>query len=372
VPKQLSSLYKFFVMIYVWIALGVLALLLLPVLLLRMISPGKTPPIVDAKGKAVPGSIAVIEKLIIGGVPQAMIIRGHSSSNPVLLYLHGGPGTPEYAFVRREFAALEKHFTICYWEQRGAGKSAGTAGEPATITLPQLVSDAAEVTLYLQQRFQCGKVYLLGHSWGTVLGTHTAKAFPDLFAAYIGIGQVCNQFEGERLSLEFVRDQARQLSHTSVPGKVATLELPARNAPAQEWTGYLLKQRRWVGEFGGAMFRTNLNKTAPKQLITCPEYTLREKLNYLSGAKKSMLQLWPYIITHDLSQEIPRLEIPVYIVQGLHDYQTPLAEARRFYESLTAPHKAWFELEEAAHFPHTECYAAFEQYMLTEVLSRKS
>lgn len=356
-------------MIIVWIIAAVVALLLLPVVLLRIISPGKTPPVTDAKGKKVPDSIAVIEKLQIGGVSQCIIIRGHNVKNPVLLYVHGGPGTPEYAFVRREFAALEKHFTICYWEQRGSGKSAGGA---ESITLGQLVSDAAEVTMYLQQRFKCGKVYLLGHSWGTVLGAHAAREFPELFACYIGIGQVCNQFEGERLSLEFVQDQARQLKHTSVPGKVAKLMLPAREAAAEEWIGYLLRQRRWVGEFGGALFRTNLNKTAPKQLITCPEYTLREKLNYMAQARKSMIRLWPYVIMHDLAQEIPRLEIPVYIIQGLHDYQTPLKEARRFYENLTAPQKAWLEVEEAAHFPHTECYAAFEKYMLTEVLARKN
>jgi pimeloyl-ACP methyl ester carboxylesterase len=356
-------------MILVWIIAGIVALLLLPVILLRIISPGKTSPITDANGKNVPGSIAVIEKLQIGGAMQYIILRGHNVNNPVLLYLHGGPGTPEFAFVRRELAALEKHFTICYWEQRGSGKS---AGETASITLEQLVSDAAEVTKYLQQRFNCGKVHLLGHSWGTVLGVHTAKAHPQLFASYIGIGQVGNQFEGERLSLEFVRNQARQFSHTSVPGKVATLALPAREAQASVWINYLLKQRRWVGEFGGALFRSNLNKTAPKQLFVCPEYTLREKLTYMTKARRSMLQLWPCVISHDLAQDIPALEIPVYIVQGLHDYQTPLKEARRFYENLSAPHKAWFELEEAAHFPHTECYAAFEQYMLTEVLSHKS
>ncbi|MCA6364539.1 MAG: alpha/beta hydrolase [Bacteroidetes bacterium] len=356
-------------MTIVWIITVIVALLLLPVVLLRIISPGKTPPITDARGKKVPGSIAEIETLQIGGVTQCAIIRGQNVNNPVLLYVHGGPGTPEFAFVRREFAALEKHFTICYWEQRGAGKS---AGEAAGITLEQLVSDAAEVTLYLQQRFHCGKVHLLGHSWGTVLGVHAAKAFPDLFACYIGIGQVCNQFEGERLSLEFVRDQARQLKHTSVPGKVEKLQLPARDAAAETWINYLLKQRRWVGEFGGALFRSNLNKTAPKQLITCPEYTLREKLAYMAKARKSMLQLWPCVISNDLAQVIPTLEIPVYIIQGLHDYQTPLKEARRFYDNLSAPHKAWFELEEAAHFPHTECYAAFEQYLLTEVLSPKN
>jgi pimeloyl-ACP methyl ester carboxylesterase len=351
-----------------FIVVLILLLLALPLVLLRIISPGKTPPIRDTKGKLVTGSIAVIERVSIGGTEQAMIIRGHNVKNPVLLYLHGGPGTPEFAFIRKEFTELEKHFTICYWEQRGAGKSAKWKLPTANVTLEQLVNDAGEVAVYLEQRFKTGRIYLLGHSWGTVLGAHTANAFPELFAAYIGIGQVGDQYEGEKLSLEFVRDQAKQLKHTSVPAKVRTLQLPERNAPAHVWIPYLLAQRRWVAEFGGALFRTNMNKTAPRQLITCTEYTVREKLNFVTAAKHSMHALWESVITENLADLVPELRIPVYIIQGIHDYQTPTAEARRFYDQLQAPHKAWYELEEAAHFPHTECYRQTETILLNDVL----
>ena len=346
----------------------ILLLLALPLVLLRIISPGKTSAIRDTKGKLVSGSIAVIERVSIGGIEQAMIIRGHDANNPVLLYLHGGPGTPEFAFIRKEFAELEKHFTICYWEQRGAGKSAKWKLPTEHVTLEQLVKDAGEVAVYLQQRFKSGRIYLLGHSWGTVLGAHTAKAFPELFAAYIGIGQVGDQFEGEKLSLEFVRDQAKQLQHTSVHDKIEKLQLPERDAPAQVWIHYLLAQRRWVAEFGGALFRTNMNKTAPRQLITCPEYTLREKLNFVTAAKHSMAALWEKVITENLAETITELRIPVYIIQGIHDYQTPTAEARKFYDQLKAPHKAWYEFEDAAHFPHTECYRQTETILLNDVL----
>ncbi|MGL5891038.1 MAG: alpha/beta fold hydrolase, partial [Bacteroidia bacterium] len=156
----------------------ILLILALPLILLRMISPGKTSPVRDAKGKLVSGSIAVIERVSIGGTEQAMIIRGHDVKNPVLLYLHGGPGTPEFAFIKKEFAELEKHFTICYWEQRGAGKSAKWKLPSEQVTLEQLVKDCGEVAVYLQQRFKTGRIYLLGHSWGTVLGAHSAKTYP--------------------------------------------------------------------------------------------------------------------------------------------------------------------------------------------------
>lgn len=347
---------------------SLLLLVLLPVVLLRVISPGKTSPIYSASGEPLPTSIAVIKRVLLGGVEQVVIIRGHNVANPVLLYLHGGPGTPEFAFIRKEFAALEKHFTICYWEQRGAGKSAKWKTPAADLTLERLVNDCGDVAAYLQEIFKTGPVYLLGHSWGSVLGVYSAKKFPHLFAAYVGVGQVGDQFIGEQLSLEFIREQARQLPHTSAPQAIAKLQLPERSASAQVWIDYLLKQRKWVSEFGGALFRLNMNKIAPRQLITCPEYTLREKLNYMSAARYSMHALWESVIQHDLSVVIAELELPVYIIQGIHDYQTPTAEARRFYENLKAPYKAWYTLENAAHFPHTECYSQFEAILLNDVL----
>lgn len=359
-------------MLYVWIIGGLLLAFLLPVLLLRILSPGKTPPLRDEKGKRIAGSIAVIERPIIGGISQTLIIRGSNPANPVLLYLHGGPGTPEYAFIRREFARLEHHFTICYWEQRGAGKSATPGKQPINLTTDQLVADTAEVTRYLLRKFDQQQVYLLGHSWGSMLGVLAAQKHPELFAAYIGIGQVGEQYIGEQLSLAFVQEQARKVNHTSAYTAIEKLQLPAKEAPASIWLPYLLAQRKWVAEFGGALYRSNMNKTAPRQLITCPEYTLREKLNYIAASKQSILLLWETVLQRNLTAEVNRLAVPVFILQGRHDYQTPFATARAFFEQLEAPEKHWYTFEEAAHFPHTECYLQVEHVLCTEVLNAKA
>ncbi|HEV7665876.1 MAG TPA: alpha/beta fold hydrolase, partial [Chloroflexota bacterium] len=129
-----------------------------------------TPPITDAGGNVLAGSIASMEQVRLGGVDQWVVIRGNNTANPVLLFLSGGPGGSELPMVRHNLAPLESHFTIVVWEQRGAGKSYA-AGPVENITAAQLESDAHELTLLLEQRFNQPKIYLLGSSWGTILGT---------------------------------------------------------------------------------------------------------------------------------------------------------------------------------------------------------
>jgi hypothetical protein len=111
--------------------ISILVIVLIALIFLFIVSPGTTSPINDSNGNRLPNSIAVIEKPIIGGVPQGMIIRGENIKNPVLLYVHGGPGAPSFPIVKNELRKLEKIFTICYWEQRGAGMSySGNIPEP--------------------------------------------------------------------------------------------------------------------------------------------------------------------------------------------------------------------------------------------------
>lgn len=161
-------------------------------LLLLLIGCAHTSPFTDAKGQVIPGSIATMEAITIGGISQSIWFRGIATQNPAIILLHGGPGTSESALFRHYDAALEQHFLMVYWEQRGAGRSYHGNIPPDSMTIGQFERDLDELVDLVRQRFGKHKVILLAHSWGTVLGTLCAYAHPDKVAAYIGIGQIAN------------------------------------------------------------------------------------------------------------------------------------------------------------------------------------
>ena len=187
---------------------GILILLIVLLFSVLIYSPGKARPFLTSDKKLVPGSISVIETVKINGLNQRMIIRGRDSAKPVLLYLHGGPGDPEFPFVNQFNPGIEDLFVVCYWDQRGAGLSLSKNIPPATMTLSQFVDDAGRVSEYLIHRFNRKKIYLLGHSWGTMLGSFTVKKFPEYYYAFISVGQVGDQVRSGkafRMILHFLK-----------------------------------------------------------------------------------------------------------------------------------------------------------------------
>lgn len=145
-----------------------------------------TPPIRDAQGNSVPHSIASLETVRLGGADQSILIRGWNTRNPVLLVLPGGPGGSYMGEGSRVWGELEKHFTVVEWDPRGVAKSYGALKPTSKITVEQNVSDTIELSEKLRSRFHQEKIYLLGHSGGSIYGIWAIKERPDLYAAYIG------------------------------------------------------------------------------------------------------------------------------------------------------------------------------------------
>lgn len=169
-----------------------------------------TPPILGADGKPLPGSIAALEQVKLGGVNQWLILRGHDVNKPVLLFLSGGPGASEAGRVLRFNAELEKHFVVVIWEQRGCAKSYLSRQPQSALTVEQYVADLIELTDLLRARFDEEKIYLVGHSWGTIIGARAAQARPDLFHAYIGAAQMVNVRETDQMIYEMVLAHSHQ------------------------------------------------------------------------------------------------------------------------------------------------------------------
>lgn len=318
-------------------------------------SPGTADPITCVNGKTLPGSISVIEKVVIGGQEQVLIIRGADRTKPVMLYLHGGPGSPEFAYLKKMNRAIEKDFVMVYWEQRGAGKSWSKEVPAKSMNLPQLISDTRQLSLMLAKRFKKDKIYLMGHSWGSLLGILTAYHYPGLYYAYFGTGQVCSQYSAEKTGYEWVMKQAISNQDRHVISVLSKMPVPDSLANVAAWIDYISVERNFVAQFGGGVLhdRKGMMKLV-KMIINTPEYTVSEKLNFVKSGLFSVRYLWPSVIRSNLFQEIDTMRIPVYIFQGKYDYQTPGVLVKSFFDRLKAPKKEFYIFEHSAHSPMLE------------------
>ena len=227
-----------------WLRRGVavataLALVALAAFIAR---PASTDPIVDADGRTVAGSVAELTRVEVGGHDLALMIRGRSAQNPVLLFLAGGPGGSELGAMRRHSQALEDDFVVVTFDQRGTGKSYDQLDPTDTMTLDGAVADAVAVTNYLRDRFDEEKVYLVGQSWGTTLGVLAVQQHPELYRAYVGVGQMVSQAATDQIFYEDTLAWAREEGNTDL---VDTLRRTALRRTPTCWTTRRRCPTRW-------------------------------------------------------------------------------------------------------------------------------
>ncbi|MGL6199326.1 MAG: alpha/beta fold hydrolase [Lachnospiraceae bacterium] len=312
-------------------------------------------PLKDVKGNMIQGSISEKVWVEVNGIRQGMFIRGENFQNPIVLYLHGGPGTPLFQFISylEKSERLEKYFTVCYWDQRGAGMTYTKSTDPSTMTVAQMVEDTREVTAYLKSRFGQDKIYLLGHSWGSYLGAKTIEKYPENYLAYISIGQVSNQRESERLALNYMLNHAKDINDKDVIDKLEKYDPYADNFPQ---TDYLVKVRtEMLNKYGlGHLHQGVTYRDILKILFMFKEYTIIEKIKWLQGADFSMIYLFPEILKDDLFESSVKFEIPFYIIQGAYDYMVSHVLAKKYLDALSAPKKGFFTFSHSAHSPNME------------------
>jgi len=329
------------------------------ILAIAMIScVAKTPPI------KTPNAIASLEKVNLGGVDQWILIRGTDIKNPVLLHLHGGPGDSEMPMEHYFGVELEKHFVFVMWDQRGAGKSYSAKIPKETMTIDQFVSDAHELTLVLKKRFSADKIYLMGHSWGTILGTLLVQKYPEDYYTYVGIGQCVDILRNEEISYQFVLKEAKTRKNKSALKDLEEIGPP----PYKDISGLITKQR-WLRKFGGMFHDPKGMRKLYQIALKSPEYTLPDFLNYYNGSFRAVQAIWDEMTKVNFLDQAPRLEVPVYFFEGRHDYGTSWELMQEYYEKLDAPngkHLIWFE--NSAHSPNLEEPEKFSEVMINQVL----
>ncbi|WP_199424474.1 alpha/beta fold hydrolase [Actinotalea solisilvae] len=319
-------------------------------LVAALVRPATTEPITDADGDVVPGSVAELVTVPVGGHDQSLMIRGRDVDAPVLLFLEGGPGGTALGSMRYAGEPLEEHFVVATWDQRGTGRSADVREPAATLTVEQLVADTAEVAEYLTGRFDEERVLLVGSSWGTTLGVLAAQSRPDLFLAYVGAGQMVDQQETDRLMwaeslayAERVGDDAfaARLREIGEPPYDDALLYPVAIASNPEWQDYASgPDHDWRSAY-------------PANLLVA-EYTLTEQVRSAAALIDTFALVYPQLQEIDFRTQVRRLEVPVLLVQGAHEAPGRDVLAREWAAGLEAPEVTVVTFERGGHTPHLD------------------
>ena len=321
----------------------------------------RTPPFADERGRVLPNSIATMERIRLGGVQQSVWFRGRDRRAPVLILLHGGPGASESALFRRYDAALEQHFVVVYWDQRGTGRSFDADLPRDSLTIRRLLLDLDALVDTVSVRFGARQVVLLGHSWGTALGTLYAQAHPERVAAYVGVAQIADFAAGERLSLAWALGQAQARGDS---GGLRTL---CRMRPAPRSVADELALGRLVERYGGT------NRSGPSTggmiwaSLRTDELGLLDLVRFGRGNRFSLTALRPEYATLELTRH-REFATPVVFMLGRHDWHVPSVLAADYFATIRAPAKRLVWFERSAHNPPFEEPDAFVRAVVTHVL----
>jgi proline iminopeptidase len=329
---------------------GLLALLVVGLAWLVAL-PATAPPVVDAAGRPVPGSIAELVAVELGGQPQVISVRAADPDKPVLLYLSGGPGQSDLAFSRALLAPLTADFVVVGWDQRGTGKSYAALDPTSQLTLEQAVADTIELTNYLRQRFAEERIYLVGESWGTTLGVLAVQQQPELYHAYLGSGQMVSQRVTDQIVWRDLLAYAERTGDWQLYNQVLTLgEPPYSDMP---WANSLVMA--YYEPLGGPYQppKGYIERGAAANLgpfgLLGSEYNLVEKANVLRGLVDMFSIMYPQLQPIDFRADVPRLDVPVYLLNGAHELRGRGELSSQWFEQLVAPYKESITYAAAGH-----------------------
>lgn len=336
-----------------WTVTGATSLTLLAVAVFVAI-PASTAPILGA-GESPPDSIAELTTVTIGGHDLTMMIRGRSTDNPVLLYMAGIPGGTDLGAIRQD-VGLEHDFVVVAWDRRGEGKSYSAIDPTDTLTLEQHVADTIEVTNYLRDRFDEEKIYLVGQSGGSTIGALAAQQQPELYHAFVGVGQMVSQHETDRM---FWEDALAWADETENVDLADTLR---RNGPPP-YENLMLYDPFIATEHDWNYYPEFDANTEMPAILFVPEYNWMDRINAFRGFLDTGATLYPQLQDVDFRQDVRVLEVPLYMIQGEHEARGRAVPAEEWFEMLDAPTKEMFVFEGSGHRPNFDRPGDFAEVM---------
>jgi len=280
----------------------------------------------------------------IGGIDQWISIAGESPANPVLLLVHGGPGIPQWPAAER-FKPWEKSFTVVLWDQRGAGHTFGRYGaKTPDVTLQRIAADGVELSRYLCRTLGKKKIVLLGHSWGTLVGVRMVQQAPQLFAAYVGTGQMADFHADALIQYRLILAKARRDHDTAELQALRALGRPDP-ANARQYAAY----RKYLPTVMAPSDLAYLKAQRAGAAALAAAHP-KEGPDVAAGAKFSHPLLWPYVVRADLPKTAAALGTAFFLIQGQRDVLAATPQAVHYYRVVTAPYKQLVIIPNAGHF----------------------
>lgn len=316
-------------------------------------SNGKMPVFYDNEGNALPGSISEKTFIDVEGTKLGMFISARDETKPVLLFLSGGPGIPEYLLESEYPTELADEFIVCYLEYRGTSISYHSGMTAASMTTDRYLADVFAVTQYLKERFNQDKIYLMGHSFGTYIGIQAAYQHSELYKAYIAMSQFADQKKSEELAYQYMLDQYREAGNTKMVKEFKKYPIFTSDEAYKKY--FFVSLRDIAMHDLGIGTTHNMDSVITGIILPslrCRVYTQKERINiWRSKRFISSSPVESDCLYFNAFDAVPSLDIPVYFFGGKYDYTCCYSLQKEYYEYLETPSKAFYTFENSAHSP---------------------
>ena len=289
------------------------------------------------------------EYININNFSQNIMTISSDNSNPVLLIVHGGAGSPDRPLVKKYNIELAEYYTVVCWDQRGSGLS--YTKEDLTIDI--ILNDLKSVVEFLRNRYNQDKIYIAGHSWGAYLGLRFSFMHPEYVKYYIGTGQGISSFADEIYKYNFVKEQAESRNDTEVIKKLVHFGEPTEctyshdDKKAKQYIG------KMVHKYGGYISDKNEFNTNKylNYYIKCYKFNI---IKVIKGILKSSKTLNIEMSKKDSISCITELAVPILLISGESDMICPVQATQNWFDNLKAPHKEFVKIKNAAHMVNFE------------------
>jgi pimeloyl-ACP methyl ester carboxylesterase len=330
--------------------------------------PVSTAPITGPDGDRVPGSIAELGYVDVNGKSLGLMIRGHDTENPVLLFLAGGPGGSELGAMRRHLPELEERFTVVTWDQRGTGRSYGEIDPVDTLTLDNAVDDTLVVTDYLRERFDQDRIFLVGQSWGTTLGILAVQAAPERYRAFVGVGQMVSQRATDWIFYDDTVAWAEETGQADLVTSLREIGPP----PYADPRNYEIALSHEMEMYPYDHAPNSEGQGQMSENLLVPEYSLTEQVRILAATLDTFAALYPQLQGIDFRETATSFDIPMFFVQGAYEAPGRAELFDDWYPLVDAPVKDRLVLGTSGHRPLFEQPQEFTDYLTDVVLPRTS
>ena len=305
----------------------------------------------------------------IGGIQQWITVRGRDRDAPILLVIHGGPAAPDLPNRYLYEPSWADYFTVVQWDQRGGGKTYELNDPKAvgpSMSKERMIADAEEVVKYLRATYRRDKIFVLGHSWGSLIGLSLAERQPDWLYAYIGVGQIIDMRRGEKLSYDWTLAQARKAGNDKAVAELTAMA-PYPEADGSVPLDKLGAERKWSIVYGGLIHGRQAYDTLENTEKISPDYSEADFKAIDEGSGFTLPKLLPDMMSADFTK-LTRLGCPLVFFAGRYDYTTPSSLMEEWFAKVKAPKKKFIWFEQSAHMIYEEEPGRFLVHLVQDVL----